>query len=177
MRAQVESHWRALDALAGNQSGANEAIIRALDVFEGKCRRRQSFPDGSEPLFITRAIHGCSLQTTKDEPSCFAYHMAITWLTRLSVSCLDSLLSSRTNPNPPPPLSRSVKQALGDPSRQNKSQQSTRQHQQNTRHPRTCSEGRGMRNGRRQWAFPGEMQTRAPATTRLAVRTSGPRRP
>ena len=36
VRAQVESHWRAFDALADTQSGANEAIIRALDVFEGE---------------------------------------------------------------------------------------------------------------------------------------------
>lgn len=35
VRDQLESHWRAFDALAGNQNGANEAIIRALDVFEG----------------------------------------------------------------------------------------------------------------------------------------------
>lgn len=36
VRAQVESHWRAFDALVDTQTGANEAIIRALDVFEGE---------------------------------------------------------------------------------------------------------------------------------------------
>ncbi|CAN0446877.1 unnamed protein product, partial [Ectocarpus sp. 8 AP-2014] len=35
MRAQIEGHWRNLDSLAEMQSGGNEAIIRAIDVFEG----------------------------------------------------------------------------------------------------------------------------------------------
>ncbi|CAM9453983.1 unnamed protein product [Scytosiphon promiscuus] len=35
IRAQVDAHWRNFDALVDAQSGGNEAIIRALDVFEG----------------------------------------------------------------------------------------------------------------------------------------------
>ncbi|CAN0469759.1 unnamed protein product [Ectocarpus sp. 12 AP-2014] len=35
MRAQIEGHWRNFDSLAEMQSGGNEAIIRAIDVFEG----------------------------------------------------------------------------------------------------------------------------------------------
>lgn len=35
LRAQVQAHWRAFDALADSQSGGNEAIIRALDIFAG----------------------------------------------------------------------------------------------------------------------------------------------
>ncbi|CAN0021674.1 unnamed protein product [Hapterophycus canaliculatus] len=35
IRAQVEAHWQSFDALVDAQSRGNEAIIRALDVFEG----------------------------------------------------------------------------------------------------------------------------------------------
>ncbi|CAB1116358.1 unnamed protein product [Ectocarpus sp. CCAP 1310/34] len=35
MRAQIEGHWRDFDSLAEMQSRGNEAIIRAIDVFEG----------------------------------------------------------------------------------------------------------------------------------------------
>lgn len=35
MRNQVQAHWRALDALADFQRGGNDAITRALDIFEG----------------------------------------------------------------------------------------------------------------------------------------------
>lgn len=31
----MEAHWRAFDALTDSQTGGNEAIVRALDVFEG----------------------------------------------------------------------------------------------------------------------------------------------
>lgn len=35
LRAKVQAHWRSLDALTDAQSGGNEAILRALDIFEG----------------------------------------------------------------------------------------------------------------------------------------------
>ncbi|CAM9204946.1 unnamed protein product, partial [Ascophyllum nodosum] len=35
LRSRVQEHWRAFDTLAESQSGANEAIIRALEVFAG----------------------------------------------------------------------------------------------------------------------------------------------
>ncbi|CAN0428785.1 unnamed protein product, partial [Ectocarpus sp. 12 AP-2014] len=35
VRAQIEGHWRNFDSLAEIQSGGNEAIIRAIDVFDG----------------------------------------------------------------------------------------------------------------------------------------------
>eukprot|EP00752_Nemacystus_decipiens_P014220 g12649.t1 len=55
VRVQVESHWRAFDALADTQSGANEAIIRALDVFEGA---RGSFTAAQEPASNPAAASG-----------------------------------------------------------------------------------------------------------------------
>lgn len=36
VRLQLEVHWNAFNALADSQSGANEALIRALEVFEGE---------------------------------------------------------------------------------------------------------------------------------------------
>lgn len=35
IRAQMEAHWRAFDALADSQTRGNETIVRALEVFEG----------------------------------------------------------------------------------------------------------------------------------------------
>eukprot|EP00903_Cladosiphon_okamuranus_P007008 g6818.t1 len=66
VRAQVESHWRAFDALVDTQTGANEAIIRALDVFEGA---RGSFATQKEPASHPAAYPGSAAAAAFGGPS------------------------------------------------------------------------------------------------------------
>lgn len=50
MRSQIRAHWSAFDALAESQSGGNEAIVRALDIFEGAASAFKSVASNQESV-------------------------------------------------------------------------------------------------------------------------------
>ncbi len=203
VRSQVEAHWDAFNALADSQSGANEALIRALEVFEGEeilifcllLYGRQVWwvcllvrPLALAPPYWHAAhehpcVCGTGLHTRESLVTPFfltsqlAHSPVLSMLKPASYKNFGK--STRCLP------SRIRNQGPGEPSRRSNHRRHPprgrgRRGRRGRRHlsQQACRAGSSIRagNGRRRHTYLGEPRTPAGMTARAVVRTSGQRR-